>query len=338
MKTILFLRYVVILVAFFVSSSKTQVKAEPPVVCGNYELNWTMVNGLPGFCIGGFTSQDDLRQHSFDLVCTGAYCGGLINRLALNATGGDRTRISMADVTDKDIIKDDGGFYTCYSGNFSQEFVDIVNANIDRGNLACAITSATAIVNPAALLIRIATAGASCGVVQSMFTNTPTITLALRNQQGQEVCVANEKITVTEANNQVVVNDGDSYRFNLCAQLGDTQMRTACLSCSGLWTGLGCIEAEIDKTPEPDEQSGSADFTSTLVSSLSTLIVGIAGGLALLLMLFGAFTMSTATSNPERFKSGQQTFVSAVVGLFFILVSALVLQFIGVNILALPGF
>lgn len=130
------------------------------------------------------------------------------------------------------------------------------------------------------------------------------------------------------------------YDFRICDQVKDESLKGECQKCigqqEGLWTAFGCIQgmgvAESAKTNPKN------DGTQTLIESLSQLIVSVAGGLALLLMLFGAFTMSTASSNPEKFKTGQETFTSAIVGLFFILVSALVLQFIGVNILQLPGF
>ena len=48
--------------------------------------------------------------------------------------------------------------------------------------------------------------------------------------------------------------------------------------------------------------------------------------------------MITSQGNPETVKKGQDQFSSAVIGLLFIIFSVLLLQFIGVDILSLPGF
>lgn len=67
-------------------------------------------------------------------------------------------------------------------------------------------------------------------------------------------------------------------------------------------------------------------------------ILGIAGGLAFLMMLLAAFQMLTSAGNPDTLKAGSDRLTSAIIGLLFIIFSVLFLQIIGANILAIPGF
>lgn len=75
-----------------------------------------------------------------------------------------------------------------------------------------------------------------------------------------------------------------------------------------------------------------------LIQDLLTFATGIGGGVALLLMISGAFQMITSAGNAEAVKKGQEQFSSAVIGLLFIIFSVLLLQIIGVDILQIPGF
>lgn len=67
-------------------------------------------------------------------------------------------------------------------------------------------------------------------------------------------------------------------------------------------------------------------------------VIGIAGGLAFLLMLLGAFQMITSAGNPETLNAGRDRLTSAVIGLLFIIFAVLLLQIIGLGILNIPGF
>ncbi len=97
-----------------------------------------------------------------------------------------------------------------------------------------------------------------------------------------------------------------------CDPPANTQIKTA----------IGCIPTE----------------PSALVGGLLRFAAGGAGGIALLLMIFGAFRMVTSAGNPESLKAGQEQFTAAVIGLLFIIFAVLLLQIIGVDILGLPGF
>lgn len=89
----------------------------------------------------------------------------------------------------------------------------------------------------------------------------------------------------------------------------------------GIYTAIGCIPTD----------------PLALVSGVMRFAVGAGGGIALLLMIFGAFQMITSAGNPEAIKKGQEQFTSAIIGLLFIIFSTLLLKIIGVDILGLPG-
>ena len=117
--------------------------------------------------------------------------------------------------------------------------------------------------------------------------------------------------------------------WKLCRQAYDESNPRfqQCLNChntseDGIWTAFGCIRTKQD----------------LIVTSLSRLGLGLGGGIALILVLYGSFTISTSTSNPQRLQNGQQILISALVGLLFMILSVVVLQFMGVEILRIPGF
>ncbi|MBI4040144.1 hypothetical protein HY389_02210 [Candidatus Daviesbacteria bacterium] len=95
------------------------------------------------------------------------------------------------------------------------------------------------------------------------------------------------------------------------------------LSCgSGVNTAIGCIPTD----------------PQALIQKVLQFATGAGGGIALLLMIYGAFQMMTSAGNPEQVKKGADQLTSAVIGLLFIIFSVLLLQIIGFNILNIPGF
>jgi len=100
-----------------------------------------------------------------------------------------------------------------------------------------------------------------------------------------------------------------------------------CLRCfneeNGVWTALGCIPTR-----------NINQFVGWLLGSA----IKIAGGIAFLLIIFGAIKILTSAGNPENVKAGQEMITSALMGLLFIIFSLFLLQLIGVKILQIPGF
>ncbi len=90
----------------------------------------------------------------------------------------------------------------------------------------------------------------------------------------------------------------------------------------GVNTALGCIKIE------------SGD---DLVITIFRFAIGIGGGLALALILYGVFIVTTSAGIPDKLKAGNEIITSAIIGLIFILLSIFLFKLIGYNILGIPG-
>ncbi len=128
-------------------------------------------------------------------------------------------------------------------------------------------------------------------------------------------------------NGAVVPGSGTGPGVTVCSGPNCTKAGgTACTSGSGtspgFQTAIGCIRTS------PAE----------LVKDFMTFIISLAGGMAFLMMLLGAFGMLTSAGNPESLAAGKDRFTNAIIGLLFVIFAVLLLQIIGFDILKLPGF
>jgi hypothetical protein len=88
-------------------------------------------------------------------------------------------------------------------------------------------------------------------------------------------------------------------------------------------TAIGCI-------PVKD--------TAQFISFIFRWGIGIGGGVAFLLILYGGFLVMTSQGDPKRAAGGQETITSAVMGLIMLIFSVFILRVIGVDVLQIPGF
>lgn len=91
---------------------------------------------------------------------------------------------------------------------------------------------------------------------------------------------------------------------------------------TGIKTALGCLATE----------------PTAFISTLLNFGIGIAGGIAFLLLLVGGLQILTSAGNPEQLAAGRELMTSAIVGLLLIIFSIFILRLIGVNVLGIPGF
>ena len=87
----------------------------------------------------------------------------------------------------------------------------------------------------------------------------------------------------------------------------------------------------------------SADTTSRLtgntqkvVESLMTFGLGIAGGVAFLLLVYGSLKFIFSAGNPDSVTQAREVITSAVIGLLVVVFSVFLLRLIGISILGLP--
>jgi hypothetical protein len=117
--------------------------------------------------------------------------------------------------------------------------------------------------------------------------------------------------------------------YDLCDQTVDAKQGgadfTACHVCidkNAIWTAFGCIEATKEG----------------IVTSLLQIGLAISGGVVVLTILAGAFMFATSSGNTKQVEEAQQMISSAIIGLLFVIFSVIILQFIGVSLLHIPGF
>jgi len=83
-------------------------------------------------------------------------------------------------------------------------------------------------------------------------------------------------------------------------------------------TAIGCIDVK-----------GPSQFVNTILN----LAIGLAGGIAMLLIIFGGIQILTSAGNPEKIQAGKELITSAIAGLILIVFSVFILRIIGVEIL-----
>jgi len=91
---------------------------------------------------------------------------------------------------------------------------------------------------------------------------------------------------------------------------------------SGINTAIGCIPI---------------NSSEAFIKWLLPVLVGIIGGIAFLLMVYGAIQVLTSAGDPQKVKAGQETITSAITGLLFAIFSLFLLRLIGIEILHIPG-
>jgi hypothetical protein len=117
------------------------------------------------------------------------------------------------------------------------------------------------------------------------------------------------------------------YSFDLCLQIPDEQSaaQERCIDCfneGGIWTAIGCV---------PQTSDG-------IVATIMNIGVIMAGTIVLIMILVGAFMLSTSQGDPKKTQEAKELVTSAIIGLLFVIFSIVILQFIGVYVFRIPGF
>ncbi len=73
-----------------------------------------------------------------------------------------------------------------------------------------------------------------------------------------------------------------------------------------------------------------------LANSVIRIAMGVAGGIAFLLIIFGGFRLAFSQGDPKAVQEGRDIITSAIVGLIIIVLSTFLLRLIGIDILGLP--
>lgn len=90
----------------------------------------------------------------------------------------------------------------------------------------------------------------------------------------------------------------------------------------GFWTGIGCISTN----------------PMGAISQLTTFLLGVVGVFIFFQILIGAFTLLTSKGSPQAVQSARERITNSIIALLLIIFSVTILQFVGVNVLHIPGF
>ena len=77
-------------------------------------------------------------------------------------------------------------------------------------------------------------------------------------------------------------------------------------------------------TPPP----GIPTDVTQLISNITTWLLSIVGGIAALMILYGAFQILIAGGSPERYESGKKTIFYAIIGLVVVILSSALVELI----------
>lgn len=72
-----------------------------------------------------------------------------------------------------------------------------------------------------------------------------------------------------------------------------------------------------------------------LANSLLRIALGIAGGVAFLLIVYGGFRLAFSQGDPKAVQEAREVITSAIVGLLLVIFSTFILRLIGIDILGL---
>lgn len=161
-------------------------------------------------------------------------------------------------------------------------------------------------------LYRSLTADGSCmNGFEMCFLPSAAVTLCQSNHQRD--LISNEPDQTTPREIKLIEDtcQGDNCPLAKPVICGQDKVQTA----------IGCISTK----------------PADLITALIKLIIGIGGGIALIRMIIGSIQLITAQGNQDQIKSGKEMFISAIIGLLFIIFAVMILETIGVSILGLPG-
>lgn len=110
--------------------------------------------------------------------------------------------------------------------------------------------------------------------------------------------------------------------LKLCSNVDPSRIDQCkdCVDNFYIWTAVGCIKTDI----------------SGFVGSFFKIGLGIAGGIALLFIIYGGFVVLTSAGNPEQIQHGREMLTSAIAGLLLIIFSVFIFNLISNDILKIP--
>lgn len=118
--------------------------------------------------------------------------------------------------------------------------------------------------------------------------------------------------------------------------------------CAGDPFSEACYPNNCSPFPPPDPCPGGVCDTAIgpinvnspgeFIGRLFSVILSIAGLIAVILLIYSGYKILASRGDKEAIAGARETITSAITGLLFIILSIAILEFIGVDILRIPGF
>lgn len=171
------------------------------------------------------------------------------------------------------------------------------------------------------------------GIIADEINKKAAIIDFTRTQIKEQPCVVGSPSTPGDTNNDSCICLTEPTKTPLSAikpicskmspKTNEKYNCEVCIDGGGYWSSLGCF---------------SGNLSELIGQKILGTGVGIAGGIALLCIMFAAFQMQTSSGNAEKVKKAQELLTNCITGLMIIIFSVLILKIIGVDILRIPGF
>jgi hypothetical protein len=105
-------------------------------------------------------------------------------------------------------------------------------------------------------------------------------------------------------------------------------------------SGLSVMSFFLLASPAFAGPGGQLDFGFTeqnFLNRIFQIAFGIGIGSGVVLIGVGGLTIATAAGNPEKIQAGRDQITSALIGLFVVIFSLVILKILGVDLLGLPN-
>lgn len=129
---------------------------------------------------------------------------------------------------------------------------------------------------------------------------------------------------------------GDVETFYCCSNIPDPNTNQPVTQDTEPTSGNGVL---CQGTNEINTAIGCIPFDdpTKLTGFILRWAIGIAGGIAFLLIIYAGFLITTSQGDPKRLQAGRELLTSAIGGLMLLIFSVFILRVIGVDILQIPG-
>lgn len=97
------------------------------------------------------------------------------------------------------------------------------------------------------------------------------------------------------------------------------------------YTAVGCLTTNVGDFSKPGAAAG-------VITPILNMMFSLAGGIAFLYLMYGAFLILTSRGDFEQLNQGKRTVYGSIVGLIFTLSSVFVINLLANGVLKIPGF